>query len=236
LTNQNRANARVPRDTYQDVQNRYECGINGGRVRSWTYADHDATEVDAVVITGQRRSKRRVKHPGFVESLVPIWGSGKEAIADFQEGDIVGGVGNTLLVVTDLVPGGYLVKTIGKASIRGLVKTKGSHTVGATREWMVRKGYQRASDLGVERHHWLIPNKGWGANVPDYIKNQPFNLHEMNPATHQRLHRRWDGEERYGPIERTLKGTPAWALAPGATTPGKVFEGLRDYYDQSEEE
>jgi hypothetical protein len=28
-----------------------------------------------------------VGHPGFAESLIPVWGSGREAVADYQEGD-----------------------------------------------------------------------------------------------------------------------------------------------------
>jgi len=28
-----------------------------------------------------------VGHPGFADSLIPVWGSGREAVADFQEGD-----------------------------------------------------------------------------------------------------------------------------------------------------
>ena len=68
------------------------------------------------------------KHPGLVESMVPVWGSGREALADAYEGDIVGAVVNTGLAISDLAPGAYALK----AGAKGLGKA-GSHTWGARR-------------------------------------------------------------------------------------------------------
>ena len=42
--------------------------------------------------------------PGFAESLIPIWGSGREALADLQQGDYLGGAFNGALAVSDVVP------------------------------------------------------------------------------------------------------------------------------------
>lgn len=37
-------------------------------------------------------------------------------------------------------------------------------------------------------HHWAIPQNGWGKNVPDRIKNQPWNIKPMPSAeVHGRL-------------------------------------------------
>jgi len=57
------------------------------------------------------RSQSSVGHPGFAESLIPVWGSGREAVADFQEGDYVGAALNGGLAASDL----FLAGAAGKA-------------------------------------------------------------------------------------------------------------------------
>ena len=47
-------------------------------------------------------SVNSVGHPGFAESLIPVWGSGREAVADFQEGDYAGAALNGALAASDL--------------------------------------------------------------------------------------------------------------------------------------
>lgn len=55
-----------------------------------------------------------VGRPGFAESLIPVWGSGREAIADFQEGDYVGAGINGAAAASDL----FLAGAAGKGSQR----------------------------------------------------------------------------------------------------------------------
>jgi len=68
-----------------------------------------------------------IGHPGFAEGLVPVWGSGREALADLQEGDYWGAAGNGALAVSDVIPakavGTALAKTAGKAGWELGIKT-----------------------------------------------------------------------------------------------------------------
>jgi RHS repeat-associated protein len=57
--------------------------------------------------------------PGFWEGMIPIWGSGRDAVHNFQEGKIGWGLGYTALAVTDV----FLVKSLitagGKLVVKG---------------------------------------------------------------------------------------------------------------------
>lgn len=144
------------------------------------------------------------KHPGLAESFVPVWGSAREAVADAYEGDVVGAVVNTGLALSDLAPGGYAVK----AGAKGLGKA-GSQTWGATRKWMGRSGMLGHGQHG---HHGIIPNNGWGKQVPDFIKNHPANITATRaPSDHMRIHGRYKGQPQYGILERYWRGSPDWA-------------------------
>lgn len=168
-----------------------------------------------------------VGHPSAVEALIPVWGSGREALADAHDGDWVGAVGNGAMAVTDLVP----AKAVGGAILKGAVKVGGPHVwrtkpwdkVQGVRQWLGEKGHLKPGEHG---HHWAIPQGGWGKNVPDWIKNQPWNIVGLDAVKHGRIHGKYtvDGVKlpRYGRAERLLYGTPQWAKAAAATTPAGV--------------
>jgi len=59
-----------------------------------------------------------VGEPGFWESLIPIWGSGREAIHSFQNGQYLRGAFHTVLAATDV----FLLKSIVTAGGKLLVK------------------------------------------------------------------------------------------------------------------
>ena len=160
-----------------------------------------------------------IGHPGIAESFIPVWGSGREALADLQEQDYGGAAFNGALAVSDLVP----AKAVLGAAEKGLWKT-GSHTWNATRKWM---GKTRDLAKGQEVHHWAIPQGNWGRMVPDWIKHQPWNLKAMpSRQVHRRIHTNF-GEPRFGPAERFWHGTPAWWKAVLGSTMGKTEEDLR---------
>jgi len=161
-------------------------------------------------------------HPGALESMVPVWGSAREAIADAKEGDVGGAVLNGVLAVTDLAPGAALLKTAGKGAIKGAAKWGGSHTWKATRSWMGRRGL---IEKGMEGHHALIPNGGWGKKVPEVIKNQPWNITALPKEAHRRIHTRYGGQPRYGVVERTWVGTPTWGKATTGLIPSRMITG-----------
>jgi hypothetical protein len=158
------------------------------------------------------RPGRSVGHPGFAESLIPVWGSGREAVADFQEGDYAGAALNGALAASDL----FLAESIAKGLAKGgFYFVKGAAKEGAydwsrkVRPWM---GEQGRLAPGQHGHHWAIPQNGWGKHVPDAIKNQPWNIKPMADATtHWRLEHRVGDLPRFNPAERYWHGTPAWS-------------------------
>jgi RHS repeat-associated protein len=154
-----------------------------------------------------------VAAPGFGESLIPIWGSGRQSIHDFQCGHYVWGTINAALAISDV----FLVKSLfsaaAKVGVEGLVKVGGSHTWDATRTWMTREGWRDFP--GQNFHHWAIPQGGWGEAVPDVIKNQPWNIMRMTAEDHTALHQ-MEG------AARVLNGTPTWAKVAAADAAGKA--------------
>jgi hypothetical protein len=164
------------------------------------------------------RSRSSVGHPGFAESLIPVWGSGREAVADFQEGNYAGAALNGALAASDL----FLAESIAKGLAKGgfyvaknVAKKAPYDWDKVVRPWMGEQGFLEAGQHG---HHWAIPQNRWGKKVPDAIKNQPWNIKPMPDAiTHWRLEHRVGDLPRFNPLERYWYGTPAWSkVATGA--------------------
>jgi len=182
-------------------------GFAGGDVDLYAYAADDPVNlIDPFGLDP-------IAAPGFWESLIPVWGSGRQAIHDFQCGNWVSGIFNTALAVSDIFLIKSLATAVGKVGVRGLAKTTGSHTWDATRKWMSRQGWRDFP--GQEFHHWAIPQSGWGEAVPDVIKNQPWNTMKMTSEEHTALHQ-MDG------FDRLWNGAPNWAKVAGADAAGKL--------------
>lgn len=174
-------------------------------------------------------------HPGTVESLVPVWGSAREAVADYRDGDRVGAAVNGVMAVTDLAGGTVLLKGVAK----GGLKLAGSHTWKQTSKWMrpprkgVKPGARPASDYplqsGQHGHHWLIPQNEWGKNVPDVIKNQLWNIKAMpSEEVHTRMRGASNGKPAFNAAQRFWYGTPAWWKGGVGTIPGHVASGIEE--------
>lgn len=90
-----------------------------------------------------------VGKPGFAESLVPIWGSGREAIYNFQKGNLGWGLVHTGLAISDV----FLVKSaitaagkvVLKAGMVGVVKEGGMIAVKETGEAVAKEGAEAVS-------------------------------------------------------------------------------------------
>jgi len=182
--------------------------------------------------TGPPASEGATPAPGFVEGLIPVWGSGKQAVHDFETGHPYWGALNTAMAVTDIIPGAALAKDAAKVGVKGLVKLAGSHTWGATRSWMGRRGW--ADYARQPFHHWLVRQNGWlGKRLPKAIVNQPAMVYPlpMNVAKrlkvspqqfHDRIHgHRVDGR-RFNPAERLWYGTPPAARAGAVSVGGRA--------------
>lgn len=181
----------------------------------------------------EEEQSRKFEHPGALESMVPIWGSGKEALADFEDKNHVGGVVNTALAASDV----FLAKAIVGGLLKGGLKVAGPHVwrttlperkvaekrgkkIQGAREWLGEKGFLRPGQPG---HHWFIEQKTkW---VPDVVKNQPLFIKGMRDAVeHGRIHGPYTVKgvrlPQFNAAQRLWYGTPQWLKAAYVSSAG----------------
>ncbi len=112
--------------------------------------------------------------PTTAQSLVPVIGSLHEGIYAYGQGELLEGTLYMVLAASDIL----LIKSIVQAGSK-IVYKSGSHTWKATRKWY---GKQYNLPPKTEVHHWLFHQKqGIGKYVPEFIKNQPWNLRPVWP-------------------------------------------------------
>lgn len=92
----------------------------------------------------------RIGHPGELESLIPVWGSGREALADFEGGDYVGAGLNGALAASDLFLAGSLLR--GAAKGRDVCGGQGDEASGT-----LRLGWKRPEMDGQEALPRALP-------------------------------------------------------------------------------
>jgi hypothetical protein len=215
-----------PRPVPDPEGDRYDEMLRQERLRR---ARAEATEVDS--------TPDSVGHPELLESLIPVWGSGREAVADFQEGDYAGAALNGALAASDLFLAGSVAKGVAKGGLY-IVNVTAKNTAKKTggrasmtnpyswdkrvRPWMGNHGYLAKGQAG---HHWAIPQNGWGKGVPEWVKNQPWNIKPMpeGPAgaeMHGRMTGRYKGKPKFNAVERYIYGTPAWSKTATVTAVG----------------
>ena len=123
---------------------------------------------------------------------------------------------NWFSVGSNLLGGGVL-NAVGKGALR--FKTAGSFTWDASRKWMNKNGIHTLR-IGQQRHHWLFErNQGLGKYVPDYLKNQPWNIKPISSGFNNWLSRH--------PSLAWL-GAPTWAgeiVGGGALMSGGMLMG-----------
>lgn len=170
-------------------------------------------------------SAKSIGHPGEWEALVPIWGPGREAIADAQDGDVLGAIGNGVMAVTDIVPAKAVAGAVAKGAFKSgthVWRTKPWEKAQGVRQWMGEKGYLKPGEHG---HHWAIPKGGWGKDIPDWVKNHPWNIVGLDPVTHGRIHGRHtvNGVKlpQFSVPERFIRGTPDWFKATAVGVPAR---------------
>ncbi|CAB1057475.1 Fibronectin type III domain protein [Olavius sp. associated proteobacterium Delta 1] len=172
--------------------------------------------------------------PGFWEGLIPVWGSGRQAIDDFQNERYVWGAINTAIAISDVFLIGAAAKAVGKGLIKGGWKASqkyfwktGSHTWGASRKWYAN--YQRMIGepipFGRHVHHWAAEQGSWlGSKFPNIV-NQRWNLHipQSNWAHLNGIH-----GNAYGPLRTWWAGTPTWAKFTEFSTLGHTIGAVRN--------
>lgn len=80
---------------------------------------------------------------------------------------------------------------------------------------MIRRGYNLT---GKEGHHWLLhQGQGLGKEVPEVIKNQPWNIKPLSETEHDLAH--------HGNLfQRYWYGTPGWFKALNFSYGGRGLE------------
>lgn len=96
-----------------------DSGPSGNGVEQDTSAPTAPAPPAAEPAAPQSTGEKGIGQPGFAESLIPVWGSARAAIDDFQNGRWGWGIFNTVMAVTDLVGVGALAKVGFKAIVKG---------------------------------------------------------------------------------------------------------------------
>jgi hypothetical protein len=114
----------------------------------------------------------------------------------------------------------FLVKSLFSALGQGIFKVSGSHTWGATRRFMQKRGWYDGVEE-AEGHHWLMEqNQGWGESLPDWIKNQPPFIKILEGSIHDEI-------PSMGRWERLTTEVPKWAKATFLSTAGHGVQASR---------
>jgi hypothetical protein len=167
-------------------------------------------------------TNRPIEHPEGWEAAIPLWGSGKEAVADYQDGDHGGAAINAGLAASDI----FLVKAAATAPAKvvtkkaffkqpkeGLLQPYKWDGRNGVREWMGKTGQLKNNQVG---HHWLFANLKKPGELTKQeqlyqrLFNQPWNIKPVDWLTHQRLHGQM-GQKQMNILSRLWAGTPQWA-------------------------
>lgn len=171
----------------------------------------DETTVSEIEVIGRRPGAAQTtgfwsRDPGFIESLIPVWGSTRGLIADLKQGDRRGAAINGAMLLSELNPLAWGATALSKAGIRAAMKAGTSRTWNATRKRMARQGYFKEGETG---HHWFFPQ---ASTAPLWIVNHPANIVKLPADVHKRIHSRdlKNGLPRFNMAERLYYGTPSW--------------------------
>jgi hypothetical protein len=167
-----------------------------------------------------------IPRPNLAESFIPVIGPGWEAVADLQQGNYGGAALNGALAASDLFLAGSIAKGIAKGGIYVAGKASRSATPYAwhlMRKELRDNGFIKAGDEG---HHWLIPQNQWGKDIPDWIKNQAWNIKSLDRVTHARLRNRIGDLPKFGPFDQLHYGTPTWAKIGAGSATGHAVSAV----------
>ena len=176
-------------------------------------------QLDEVVVTGtspnsssenqeesSEGNSESVGQPGTLESMIPIWGSGRAAVDHFQNGNYWQGALYTGLAISDV----FLVKAIVTGVAKGglIAVSKNYSTWSSWRRFYGNKGFAQS---GQHLHHWLLKRNGQktGTSLAWKFKNQMWNLMPMkSPAFHTSVHGK--GINAFNTLQQAYYGSPVW--------------------------
>jgi RHS repeat-associated protein len=167
--------------------------------------------VESKVIAGAGNSSTvdgtgAVGQPGPVEGFVPIWGSGRAAVDDFQSGRWGWGSFNSVMAVSDIALVKSAITALGKGAWKG-----GSHGWKATRAWLGRTGF---AEKWQHVHHAIVTHAYFRGTRGEAIFNQTWNLRALEPppgVTMDTWHKMIEGKlPGLNVAERWWYGMPDW--------------------------
>jgi RHS repeat-associated protein len=141
-----------------DFRSNVQHGFNNfGEFGSWTthfiFGEPNYNSEDGVIYVPTKKERvwvsvstpdqasaksESVGKPGTWESIIPIWGSGRAAIDDYQNGHIWSGIGNTLLAISDVFLVKSIITGVGKLAAVGISKLAAKEGVTIIGEGMAR--------------------------------------------------------------------------------------------------
>jgi hypothetical protein len=173
------------------------------------------------------------EHPDFGESLLPVWGSAREAIADVYDGDYAGATLNGALAASDL----FLLKSLATGGVKTaryfamLAEKKArkdhpEHWKRIVRPWMGDRGYLQPRQIG---HHWFFPEN---SKAPNWLKNHHANIQPMpSRPVHNSIHGQF-GRPQYPPLKRYKEAVPTWAKVQQGAVVGDAIGTAKSYSDR----
>ncbi len=130
----------------------------------YAYADGNPVSYLDPFGLGREAVNSGVGAPGFGESLIPFWGSGRAAINDFQNRKYVWGTVNTALAVSDVFLIKSAVTAVGKLVVEGGAKLLVTEAVGTTEKVVANSAegvgyrsfsaFKRAEGVAGEGQAW----------------------------------------------------------------------------------
>ena len=178
---------------------------------------------------------------GTGESFIPLWGSGKQAYYDFEDGDWQWGLVNTGLAISDLALIGYLRKGIAQGGLKAA--TMGNKPWSHREFWDPTKSYGKFyhssgfAASGQHIHHsFLMQNLGVGKYAPNFLKHQMFGLKPIkgrwingkyfdSAAVHRAIHGK-NKDLILNTVYRYYYGTPNWIYPFGISTTGRGINSI----------
>lgn len=228
------------------LQNKLSTLMNNNPMRSYRYflTDEGATIQstfgnDQYADTFYEGSLSLDDYPevGAGESVIPVWGSGKQALYDIEDGEYGWAAINIGMAVSDV----FLLKSIVKGGMTGGFKlmTKNYKNWSNYRGLLGTTGF---AESGQHVHHWLFYKGGKsGSGAWWKMKNQMWNLTPMNPMIWKgnvysgaQIHMAIHGNSRILQLTKFEKSymkvitSPVWAKAFSGSA---GFRGINEFRD-----
>jgi len=165
----------------------------------------------------------KIARPNLAEEFIPVVGPAWDAVADLQDGHYGSAAFNAAMAVGDALPLGWSIKA-GRGALK-LAREMGTLTPKAAS--IQRKMHKIGLALRTDDVHHVFELNGLGRYVPNW-KNNPIFLKVLPRATHQRLHRSWGGEPKFGLMPRLWHGTTDWMKAGAAGLGSYTADGTEN--------